>query len=155
MKKPKLEVLNTREIKEIRKLLDSQFGFSGDLDYVFLKNEKNKIFIVSKDFKKIDFDKLKINTIGLYFGEWRRKELRLSLEGSQMIGPLAGKNVVDLDEQQLKWYFEGMDLDMDLGAENRFVLLKFREDFIGCSKYKENKLLNFMPKEHRTVDLIY
>jgi len=155
MKKPKLEVLNTREIKEIRKLLDSQFDFASDLDYVFLKNEKNKIFIVSKDFKKIDFDKLRINTIGLYFGEWRRNELRLSLEGSQMVGPLAGKNVVSLDEQQLKWYFEGMDLDMDLGAENRFVLLKFRKDFIGCAKYKERKLLNFMPKEHRTVDLIY
>lgn len=151
----KLEVLNTREVKEIRKLLYAQFGFSSDLDYVFLKNEKNKVFIVSKDIKKIDLDKLKINTIGLYFGEWKRKELRLSLEGSQMIGPLAKKNVVSLDEQQLKWYFEGMDLDIDLGDENRFVILKFREDFIGCSKYKEGKLLNFMPKEHRSTDLIY
>ena len=151
----KLEVLNTREIKAIRKLLDSQFGFKEKLNYVFLKNDKNKVFIVSEDVKKIDLDKLKINTIVLYFGEWRKKEFRLSLEGSQMIGPLAKKNVVFLDEQQMKWYFEGMDLDMDLGAENRFVILKFREDFIGCAKYKEGKLLNFMPKEHRSTDLIY
>lgn len=72
-----------------------------------------------------------------------------------MIGPKATKNIIVLDEQQMKWYFSGADLDMDLGGENRFVLLKFKDDFIGCAKYKEGKLLNFMPKEQRTNELVY
>ncbi|MFC1801553.1 hypothetical protein ACFLZB_03735 [Nanoarchaeota archaeon] len=151
----KLNILNTREIKGILKLLDSQFGFSSSLDYVFLKNDKGKVYIVSRGIGEIDLSKLKINSIGLYFGELKGTELRLSLEGSQIIGPLAEKNVVSLDEGLLKLYFAGHNLEMDLGSKNRFVILKFREDFIGCCKYKEGKILNFLPKEHRTVSLVY
>ncbi len=153
--KSKLEIQNTRFVKEIHKLLSSQFGFVGKLDYVFLKNEKGKVFIISKDVGSIDLNKLRINTVGFYLGELKGKEFRLSLEGSQMIGEKSNKNIISLEEQQLKWYFEGLDLEMDLGSENRFVLLKFREDFVGCAKYKEGKILNFMPKEHRSTDLIY
>ncbi|MCK4589103.1 MAG: hypothetical protein KAT77_01575 [Nanoarchaeota archaeon] len=169
--KSKLEIQNTRFVKELHKLLGSQFGFSGKLDYVFLKstkakplgrqrqslsaNEKGKVYIISKDVGSIDLNKLRINTVGFYLGELKGKEFRLSLEGCSMIGSKASKNIVNLEEQQMKWYFEGLDLEMDLGSENRFVLLKFGEDFIGCCKYKDGKVLNFLPKEHRTSSLVY
>lgn len=150
-----LEIQNTRFVKEVHKILEKQFGFVSKLDYVFLKNNKGKVFIISKDFSKIDFNKLRINTIGFYLGELKNGEFRLSLEGCTLIGPGCSKNVFDLEEKQMKWYFEGLDLEMDLGAVNRFVILKFRDDFIGCAKYKNGKVFNFMPKEHRTVDLVY
>lgn len=153
--KPKLEIQNTRFIKEIHKLLERQFGFTSKLNYVFLMNEKKKVFIVSKDISSIDFSKLRINTVGFYLGELKGDEFRLSLEGCSMIGSECNKNIISLDEKQMKWYFEGFDLEMDLGLESRFVLLKFKEDFIGCCKYKERKVLNFLPKEHRTIDLVY
>ena len=153
--RPKLEIQNTRFVKEIHKLLSSQFGFSSKLDYVFLKNEKGKVFIVSKDAGAIDLSKLRINTVGFYLGELKGGEFRLSLEGCSMIGNRCDKNIISLDEKQMKWYFEGFDLEMDLGSESKFVLLKFEEDFVGCCKYKDGKVLNFLPKEHRTVDLVY
>ncbi len=153
--KNKLEIQNTRFVKEIHKLLSSQFGFSSKLDYVFLKNDKGKVFIVSKDVGSIDLNKLRINTIGFYLGELKGGEFRLSLEACSMVGADCKKNVIVLDEKQMKWYFEGLDLEMDLEGRNRFVLLKFKEDFIGCAKYKEGKILNFMPKEHRTIALVY
>lgn len=150
-----LNILHTREVKEIRRILFEEFGFDGSLDYNFLKSEKKKVYLSSKDLGRVDLDKLRINSMGLYFGEMKDGRLRLSLEGTQLIGPKSTKNVLVLDERQMKWYFSGADLDMDLGGENRFVLLKFRDDFIGCAKYKEGKLLNFMPKEQRTNDLVY
>jgi len=151
----KLEIQNTRKIKEIHKLLEKQFGFDSKLDYVFLKNEKGKVFIVSKAVGEIDYSKLRINTMGFYLGELKGGEFRLSFEGCSLIGPGCSENIIFLEEQELKWYFEGLDLEMDLGGEARFVLLKFGEDFVGCAKYKDGKVFNFMPKEHRTVDLIY
>ena len=153
--RPKLEIQNTRFVKEIHKLLSSQFGFSGKLNYVFLKNEKGKVFIISKEISSFDFSKLRINTVGFYLGELKGGEFRLSLEGCSMVGKGCSKNIINLDEKQMKWYFEGFDLEIDLGAESRFVLLKFGENFIGCCKYKDRKILNFLPKEHRTVDLVY
>ena len=151
----KLKILNTRQKKDLFLMLKNQFGFSLKLDYVFLRNERGKVYIISEDMAKIDLNKLKINTMGLYFGEWKGNELRLSLEGAQMIGPTAKENVVELNEGLLKLYFSGHDFEMDLGSENRFVILKFREDFVGCCKYKEGKILNFLPKEHRTAELVY
>jgi len=151
----KLEIQNTRFVKEVHKLLSSQFSFDDRLDYVFLKNDKGKVFIVSKDIGEIDYSKLRINTMGFYLGELKNNEFRLSMEGCSLIGKKCSKNVVDLDEKQMKWYFEGLDFEMDLGDENRFVILKFKDDFIGCAKYKAGKIFNFMPKEHRTIDLVY
>ena len=70
-----LKILKSREIKEIKQKLKEQFGFSKDLDYVFLQNEKGKAFITNKDLSSIDFEKLKINTIGMYFAHLKDKEL--------------------------------------------------------------------------------
>ena len=49
----------------------------------------------------------------------------------------------------MKDYFSGIDLNKELGEENRFVLLKYKEDVFGCAKYKENTIINFLPKIHR------
>src|SRR3989344_9409570 len=102
----KNKVLNTRDVKDILKKLEDMYGFTGKLDYAFLVDTKNNIFIIGKDVALIDYEQLHINSMGLYFGEINKyKEFRLSLEGSQIIGPYALKNVLDLDEEQVRAYF--------------------------------------------------
>ena len=59
------------------------------------------------------------------------------------------KNVVDFDEKEVKAYFAGVDVVKDLGKENRLMLLRYEQDVFGCAKYKEGKIINFMPKIHR------
>lgn len=95
----KLKILNNKEIKGILKLLDNQFGFKEKFDYVFLMSSKNKIYLVNKNIGEIDIEKLRIDAIGLYFGELNHGELRLSIEGSQIIGKKASKNIVELDKK--------------------------------------------------------
>jgi len=108
---------------------------------------KNKIYIVNKDIQKIDAEKLRVNSYGLYFAELRDTEIRLSVEGSQIIGPKAKKNVVELSEKQLHDWFNGLDLDIK--HERSFVILKYNEDFVGCGKSTEEKILNYLPKIRR------
>ena len=144
----KLKILNNKEIKGILKLLDNQFGFKEKFDYVFLMSSKNKIYLVNKNIGEIDIEKLRIDAIGLYFGELNHGELRLSIEGSQIIGKKASKNIVELDKKESELWSMGNDLDKEVDVSG-FVILKHKKDFIGCGKYKEGKIFNYVPKERR------
>lgn len=150
-----LTILNSKEVKHIREIVIKQFGFFLQEDFAFLKNNQDKIFIVNKDITRIDLKKLILDKLGLYFAEINDSEVRLSKEGAQLLGIEAEqnkkelKNVVELDDSQLKQYFLGQDLESDLGPENRLVLLRYKKDIIGCAKYKQGKILNFLPKIHR------
>ena len=148
-----LKILNTREVKKIKELLKEQFGFSGVLDYAFLLNAKGRLFIVNRDVSRIDLKKLRVDKYGLYFGELR-DDLRLSMEGAQIVGGKAKKNIVELNEEEIREYFLGLDLEKDLGLESRWLLLKYGGDVISCAKYKDKKILNFLPKIHRSKELI-
>lgn len=144
----KLEILNTRQVEHIRKEIEKQFGARLEKDYVFLLNQKGRLFITNKDISRLDLAGLRVDKYGLYFGELKEGEFRLSLEGAELIGKKARKNILPLDKEEVKKYFLGEDLDKDLGEEKRWLLLKYKKDIIGCAKYKEKKLLNFLPKIH-------
>ncbi len=155
-----LTILNTRKMKRIKDILISQFGSALQEDYAYLKNEKNKIYIINKDAAKLDWKKLIIDKLGLYFAEDKETEIRLSKEGAQLLVQEAKKNkkklapLVDLSQEETKAYFRGLDLEKDLGAANRMVLLTYKDNVLGCAKYKDGKILNFMPKTYRGEVLV-
>lgn len=156
-----LKILNSREIKEILELIEEQWGAKLKLDCGFLKNNKNRIFIVSKDISKIDTSKLRINSIGMYFCETDAQGIRLSIEGSQLIGPSTIKNVAEINEEYAKKWLKGEDLKKECKDCSGFVILKsinkknlleeifFAADFLGTGKYKDGKILNYVGKSRR------
>ncbi len=142
-------ILNSKQVKRIIKVLEQQFGFGGKLDYVFLRTNKGKIYVVNRDIDRIDLDMVRINSMGLYFGELLDSgELRLSIEGSQIIGPKASKNVFELDDDSLRLWFKGIDFELE-DDRNAFVIIKHDEDYCGCGKIKNKKLLNYVGKVRR------
>lgn len=151
----KLTILNSKEIKLIKEQLLKHFGVFFEGDYAFLENEKNKLFMINRDLGKIDLAKLRIDKLGLYVAERNEGVLRLSREGAQRLvlearkKKLPVKNIIELSETEVKNYFLGQDLEKELGGENRFVLLAYKKDILGCARYKEGKILNFLPKIHR------
>ena len=146
---PELKILNNKEIKEILKLIEKQWGAKLKLDYGFLKNNKNRIFIINKDISKIDFSKLRLNSVGMYFCEIDSRGIRLSIEGSQIIGPKAAKNIVELDEEETRKWLKGEDLEKNCENCSGFVILKNNKDFLGNGKYTNGKILNYVGKTRR------
>jgi NOL1/NOP2/fmu family ribosome biogenesis protein len=157
-----LKILNKKAIKEILALIEKQWDAKPDLDFAFLRDNKDKIYLANKEFAQIDLTKLRVHSIGMYFGLITNNELRLSIEGSQLIGPKAKlskkglqnsknsgkKNIIELDEKQTRQWLKGEDISAE-NKEETFVILKHKNDFLGTGKYKENKVLNFVPKERR------
>ena len=142
-----LKILNNKEIKEILSLIEKQWGEKLKPDYAFLQNQKNRVFIINKDISKIDTSKLRINSIGMYFCE-TRNGIRLSIEGSQIVGPKATKNILEINENQTKQWLKGEDVEVE-GKYDGFVILKNKNYFLGCGKFKEGKILNYVGKERR------
>ena len=148
-----LKILNSKEIKEILKLIEDQWNAKLKLNHAFLKNNKNRIFIVNKDISKIDLSKMRINSIGMYFCEIDKLGIRLSIEGSQIVGPLASKNIAEISEEQAKQWLKGEDLEVE-GNYSGFVIIKHNDDFLGAGKYKEGKVLNYISKSRRINSMV-
>jgi len=146
---PELKILNSKEIKEIYNLIERQWGAKIKLDYGFLKSNKNRVFVISKDISKIDFSKLRLNSVGMYFCEIDNKGIRLSIEGSQIVGPKATKNIVELNEEETKKWFKGEDLEKECKNCSGFLIIKHKNDFLGTGKYSNGRILNYVSKSRR------
>lgn len=144
------EFLNRKEIKHILQQLEKQWGFSSDLEYAFFMNNQRRVALLNKEFALVPDAKLRINSLGLYFCELMENgEIRLSIEGSQLIGPYATKNVVAVDFFQAKKWMYGQDLEIPLGDVTTFVILKHGDYFLGCGRYKNGVISNHVSKNRR------
>lgn len=118
-----LHFLNRKRIKEIFEVLGIQYGlkkgYEEKLDYVFMINGDNRINIINPSVASINLDVLHISSLGLYFGELKESEnnkedeIRLSIEGSQIIGPFATKNVVEISEGLMRLWIRGYDIEIE------------------------------------------
>jgi NOL1/NOP2/fmu family ribosome biogenesis protein len=180
--KTRLHVLNSREVKPIKKVIIEQWGIAKNtldkaLDYVFFMNQRNKIFIVTREVERLKEKKLAVTNLGSYFGELMHNgEVRLSIEGSQILGKLAKQNVLELNKDQARLWMKGQPLQLTLQSQdlptpdhtlnrpsqttqskNRydqvsgFQIIKYGKDYMCCGKVKEGILLNFMPKNRRIL----
>ncbi|MCS7143650.1 MAG: hypothetical protein NZ879_01365 [Archaeoglobaceae archaeon] len=107
----------------------------------FIFKGKRRVFA----FKNCDLELKKVGE-GIYFGKIEKDGLRLSIEGSFIVGKVAKKGVLDLnDEQAISWLL-GKDLEIPFKG---YCILKWGEYFLGCGKGNGKKILNFVPKERR------
>ncbi|MBW3002039.1 hypothetical protein KY338_02650 [Candidatus Woesearchaeota archaeon] len=149
--KKSLKPLASKDKKQLLALIKKQWEADFKPELVFFINEKQKIYAVHKDIAKIDLSGARINTVGMYFGEQKKGELRLSIEGSQLIGPTAKKNVVELDKEEVLEWLRGVDLHKE-GDWSGFVIVTHNDDFMGTGKYTQDKrILNFVPKARRLI----
>ena len=150
----KITILNSREVKRLKEMFLKDVGYFPEGEYAYLKNEKDRIFIINKDLSRIDLTDLRVDKVGLYLAEVN-ETLRLSKEGANFLFRQAQKkkkelkNIVELDAQEVKLYFIGIDFNKNINCENKLIFLKYQKDVLGCARYKGGKILNFMPKIYR------
>ncbi len=140
-----LRILNSKEKKKIIEQVKNHFGIENlELDYIFLMSDERKVYLVSEDAARVELDMLRVNSLGLYFGAFE-DNFRLSIEGAQLIGRKAKKNVVELNDDT-KW-LEGNDIEVS--GENGLKIVKCKNDFLGTGQLKNGTLINYVSKERR------
>lgn len=147
-----LKILNSKEIKVIVNELREHFSSDFVPDYVFLENNKEKIYILSRDYGNIDESKLRVNNLGLYFCTREKDGFRLSIEGCQLTNPK--KNFYNATKEEAAQWISGESIKAQKADElSGYVIVKYGEDFIGCGKYRDGEILNAVPKDRRILKL--
>lgn len=158
----KLVFLNTREKEKIMNKLRQTYGFKGDISQAMLMSSKQKIYLLSRDISKLEKrqDKeLRIDSAGLYIARVEPDSIRLSIEGSQLIGPHATKHVLEIDENHLESWVKGEDFLLSenekkqISGEEGFFIIKHGKDYMGCASIKNNKARPLISKERRIKNL--
>ena len=149
--------MNEIEKKEIERIVEKNYGAKIDLSsFDCYINKRNEIYLVSK------FVDEKLITIasyaGMYFGRLKRNEkIQLSVEGSQIVGKLASKNIAIVDDENISRYMEGLTCNWVelINCEiNNFVLIKNGNDFFGTGILREDKIESLVPKARRIMKSI-
>ncbi|MFH1409712.1 MAG: hypothetical protein ABIH34_07410, partial [Nanoarchaeota archaeon] len=84
--------LNSREKKQLLTLLKEQWGYKGKLPQLY-RNQDGKVYASTATLP--DDKTIRIEGLGLYIGQFQKDGFSLSIEGSQLIGPHARKNMKD------------------------------------------------------------
>jgi len=139
------------EKKKIEKKLNEQFGIE-NIEGSLIRIGEEKLFLFQGDFneKKLKLleEQAQLERVGIYFGKIQGNEIRLSIEGSQILKKQIKKNIFELTWGQTEQWMMGRELDIQTGKRG-FLVIKYGGDFLGCGKASENKIGNFIPKTRR------
>jgi NOL1/NOP2/fmu family ribosome biogenesis protein len=158
-----MKPLTSTDKKKIIEQLNSQFGIT-ELPYLLIQFGQEKIRAYSGILSKEELyhlnNELRIENIGLYFAKFERDEIRLTLDGVQLLKDQITKNILELDDKQANEWLKGNDLPISrentsqkpLGVGDTdygWKILKHNNELLGCGKSTGERITNFMPKERR------
>ncbi|MBC7094569.1 hypothetical protein [Thermococcus sp.] len=128
--------------KKVKEMLIGQYGYAPEL--VFEVRANRRIFA----YKECPFNPRVYTEKGLYFGKIESDGIRLTIEGSFLVGPKATKNVIEVGEEDAKLWLSGKDLKTSTEMRG-WVILKWGLYYLGCGKAKDGIIKNYVPKERR------
>jgi len=148
-----IHILSNQETKEILSKLNEQFGIQ-KIPGRLIKIGKERIFLFNGDFLDEQIKNLEkivfIEKIGIYIGAifLPTGEIRLSIEGTQIFKDQITKNLFEINEEKFGNWMQGEELNIKTGLRG-IIVIKYKNNFLGCGKASENKIGNFIPKSRR------
>lgn len=146
-----LKILSPREKVEIVEKLKKQFGIK-DVEGIFVQRGTERLFLFQGNFTQKQIQQLErtipIERVGVYFGKLQNNELRLSIEGAQILQNQITKNIFELNNEQAEMWMHGNELNIKTDLRG-FVIMKYKDNFLGCGKASAEKITNFIPKNRR------
>ena len=145
--------LKDKEKKEIFEKLNEQFGISKIEGALFrIGAERIRLFTGELTEKELNafLEHIRIEGIGVSILKEERGEIRLSIEGVQILGSQATKNIFQLRDEQLESWMHGEDIQQK-NEQKGFVIMKYKDDFLGSGKLSAEKISNFVPKPRRLI----
>ena len=146
-----LKILSDEEKKKIERQLDAQFGIK-QIHGLIIQRGEERLFLYQgslskEDIKKLDYS-VPIERIGIYFAKIIHDDLKLSIEGTQILKDQITKNIFVLNEEEAEEWMTGTDLQIKTGKRG-FIVMKYENDFLGCGKASDEKIGNYIPKSLR------
>jgi NOL1/NOP2/fmu family ribosome biogenesis protein len=146
-----IQILNQKQIQESYRSLKEQFGID-KIPGRIMKLGEEKLFLFTGDATDEEIKKLEnivpVERLGVYFAKIIKEDVKLSIEGSQILKEQIKNNIFELNDEQAEKWMMGQELNLKSGKRG-FVVMKYQDNFLGCGKASEEKISNFIPKMRR------
>jgi len=146
-----IKFLSNQEKEKLLRQLNSQFGIK-ELPWIVGKLGKERIILFSGDLSEKEILRMdefgRVEGVGLYFAKEMPDGIRLSIEGTQLLKDQINKNIFELNEKQSEEWMLGQEIPVQI-KEKGFMIMKFKDDFLGTGKASEGRITNFVPKPRR------
>jgi NOL1/NOP2/fmu family ribosome biogenesis protein len=145
------KIFSKKEKLRIENKLKEQFGIE-KIQGILVKRGEERIFLFQgnltiKEIKKIE-EKILLERVGIYFAKEQNNKIRLSLEGVYLLKEQIKKNIFELNDKQAEQWMLGQELPIRTRTRE-FLIMKYKDYFLGCGKASEEKIGNFIPKNRR------
>ena len=146
-----IKIFTSKEKEKLVEQLSKQFGIK-KVDGIISMRGRERLFLFQgilneKQIHEIE-STIPIERVGIYFGKDINGQIRLSIEGVHILKNQITKNIFELNEEQLDLWMKGNELNIKSG-KNGFVIMKYKDNFLGTGKASEEKITNFIPKNRR------
>lgn len=142
--------IRSGEKKEIMQKLEEQFGIS-ELPYLLFEAPKDKIRAFSGSMTREELwllgSFLNVNFIGIPLLKKEDSDFKIGFDAIHLLKEQITKGIVEINKEQLEQWIRGKDLEIT--SDSKFVIIKYKSDFIGYGKSTGEKILNHVPKERR------
>jgi len=147
----RIKIFTQKEKQQLIEKLRMQFGVE-DVKGIFVQMGLERLYLFQGGLTKRGLIELEqiiwLERIGVYFGKVIKDEIRLSIEGAQILQDQITKNIFELSDEQAEEWMKGHELDIQTG-ERGFLIMKYKNNFLGCGKASEHKIGNYIPKSRR------
>ncbi len=130
-----------------------RFGVPEDLfrDLEFYMKGKTNVWAVRK-FERIP--SLRYDAVGMVVVRMVKGSYKPTTNAVQVFGRWATKNVVDLDEEEVRRFISGLSVEVEAPVEEGYVIVRYRGLPVGCGLYRRGVLKSLVPKDRRIHELI-
>lgn len=146
-----LKILSKNEKREIENRLKKRFGIN-EIPGIIARRGEERLFLFTGNFNEKQIRQLErtviIERIGVYFARIIGGEIRLTIEGSHALKNQIKENIFTLNSKQTEEWMKGQELPIKTGKKG-FLIMKYKDDFLGAGKASEEKIGNFIPKSRR------
>jgi NOL1/NOP2/fmu family ribosome biogenesis protein len=129
--------------QKVSKMIENQF--EAKINFKLKEAGKRKLYAY-KECTNLESQSMEIIHHGVYFGRLEKGAIRLSIEGAQLIGKKAKKNIIEIDyDKTIKW-MRGENLQVESEVQG-YVILKWKNYYLGCGEIKKGTIKNYVPKD--------
>jgi len=146
-----IKILSEQEKRKIENQLHAQFGIKEIPGKIVMRGEERLFFFTGE----IDEDGIRkleqsapIEKVGVYFAKLINEEIKLTIEGTQLLKEQITKGIFQINDSQAEEWMMGRELNLKSGLKG-FVVMKNNDDYLGCGKASQEKITNFIPKSRR------
>ena len=145
-----INILNTKEKHKIVERLNEQFGIS-ELPFMLIQAGKERLrgffgSLSPNELKRLS-ENVRVEVVGSYLMTEESDGFRFSFDSLFVFKDKIKKNLVEISDDNAEKWLAGQDIDVE--HENAWVVLKNKEDLIGCGKVKDGRVKSYVPKERR------